>query len=109
MPPKPVEIGLSRVRVDEGLLEELALAAEKAVMDSLSRHGRRLSNSNVLVNIEYSGDVLRVNIEVEASGMGLGNVSYDEVVEKAVSEGFKAVEGKLRSLAAEAHGNGSRY
>ncbi len=108
MPPKPVEIGLSRVRVDEDLLEELALAAEKAVMNSLSRHGRRLSNSNVLVNIEYSGGVLRVNIEVEASGLGLGNLSYDEAVEEAISEGFRAVEERLRSLAAEAQGNGSR-
>ncbi len=108
MSPKPVKIGLSRIVVDESLLEELALAAEKAVMDSLSRHGRRLSSSNVLVNVEYSSGVLRVNIEVEASGLGLGNLSYDEAVEEAISEGFKAVEDRLRSLAAETRGNGSR-
>ncbi len=108
MPAKPVRIGLGKLRVDEDLLEALALEAERAVMDSLSRHGRRLSSSNVLVDLDYSGGVLRVNIEVEASGLGLGNLSYDEAVEEAISEGFRAVEEKLRSLVSGTEGNGPR-
>jgi ribosome-associated translation inhibitor RaiA len=96
---KYAEVGLSEKPLTLEELESLLVMFESRILDYIRRRlGRRVEDLDLVINAELSeeGRVLRLTVDVRASGRQIAPISYDEVLAEAIEDAARQLESELK-------------
>ena len=96
---KYTEVGLSEKPLTLEELESLLVIFESRILSYIRRRlGRRVEDLGLVINAELSeeGRVLRLTVDVRASGRQIAPISYDEVLAEAIEDAARKLESELK-------------